>query len=185
MARSKQLKRLEPWHHRLIDEMLACPGRSGREYAALFGVSPVWISIVKNSSVFQTELERRREKLSKSVADEIVERAALVAELSLDVLKERIEQNGDDVTMKELTNTVAMTLKMLGYPRTKARGDTSVTVSVDADDLVAARARLRQHPSGRIRLISDPWYGLSRPRSRARTSWRWPPTCGSSGRAGP
>ncbi len=36
MARSKQLKRLEPWHHYLIDWMLANPERSGREAAAQF-----------------------------------------------------------------------------------------------------------------------------------------------------
>ena len=60
MAQSKQLTRLDPWHHDLIDSMLANPEMTGREAAAQFGVSPVWISIIKNSEVFRVEFERRR-----------------------------------------------------------------------------------------------------------------------------
>ncbi len=92
MARSKQLTRLEPWHHDLIDWMLQNPAASGREAAAHFGVSPTWISIVKNSEVFRAELARRRETISRAVATDIVGRAGALAELSLDVLHERIEK---------------------------------------------------------------------------------------------
>ena len=93
MARSKQIKRLEPWHHRLIDGLLANPEMSGRECAMQFGVSAVWISIVKHSPVFRVEFERRREMISKSVTADIAEKATIVAELSLDVLTERIKRN--------------------------------------------------------------------------------------------
>ncbi len=67
MARSKQLQRLEPWHHDLIDWMLQNSAASGRECAEQFGVSAVWISIVKNSEVFRAEFERRREMISQAV----------------------------------------------------------------------------------------------------------------------
>ena len=79
MARSKQLQRLEPWHHDLIDWMFQNPAASGREAAAQFGVSAVWISIVKNSSVFCTEFERRREMISQAVATDIIGRATALA----------------------------------------------------------------------------------------------------------
>ena len=115
MARSKQLTRLEPWHHDLIDWLLQNSGASGRQMAVHFGVSPTWISIVKHSEVFRAELERRREKISQAVATDIIGRAGALAELSLDVLYERIEKHGDTMSLRQLRDTTAMTLKALGY----------------------------------------------------------------------
>ena len=73
--------------------MLLKPAASGREAAVQFGVSPVWISIIKNSEVFRVEFERRREALSQTVTADIADRVTMLARLSLDVLKERIEQD--------------------------------------------------------------------------------------------
>lgn len=86
MARSKRFKRLEPWHHRLIDWLLANPEKPGRAAAEHFGVSPVWISIVKNSPVFRTEFDWRREIISRSVTADIAEQATALADLTLDVM---------------------------------------------------------------------------------------------------
>ena len=88
---------------------------SGRQTAAHFGVSPVWISIVKHSEVFRAELERRREKISQAVATDIIGRAGALAELSLDVLHERIQKDGDAMSLRQLRDTAAMTLKALGF----------------------------------------------------------------------
>jgi len=65
MAQSKQLTRLEPWHHDLIDWWIANPRATGKEAAVQFGVSAVWISLVKHSPIFQAEFKRRRERLSR------------------------------------------------------------------------------------------------------------------------
>ena len=116
MARSKQLKRLEHWHHQLIDVLLAHPEMSGREVAAHFGVSAVWISIVKNSPIFRAEFERRREMISRTVDTDIATEATAVAKLSLAELRERIARDGDDVSWRELLDAAAMGLKMLGFP---------------------------------------------------------------------
>ena len=59
--------------------MLQNPGASGRQTAVQFGVSPVWISIIKNSEVFRVEFERRREALSQTVTAEIADRVAAAA----------------------------------------------------------------------------------------------------------
>ena len=115
MARSKQLKRLETWHHRLIDWMLANPERSGREAATHFSVSPVWISIVKHSPVFRAEFERRREMISQAVTADLVGRATALAELSLDTLNERIERNRDSIPLGQVRDTAELMLRMLGY----------------------------------------------------------------------
>ncbi len=149
MARSKQLTRLEPWHHDLIDSMLANPERSGREAAAHFGVSPVWISIVKNSEVFRAEFERRREMISQAVAADIVGRATALAELSLDTMTERFERDRDSMPMRELIDGAAMALKALGFGAGKRSpsGASSVKVQVNMVDrelLERARERMRQ-----------------------------------------
>ena len=84
MARSKQLTRLELWHHDLIGWMLQNPAASGRDAAAHFGMTPVWISIVKHSPVFRAEFDRCREMISQAVTADIAEQASSLAELSLD-----------------------------------------------------------------------------------------------------
>ena len=95
MAISKQLKRLEPWHHQLIDWLLANPRKSGCDAADHFDVSPVWISIVKNSPVFLAEFERRREMISRSVEVDIGLRATALANSALDEMTERIGHPAD------------------------------------------------------------------------------------------
>ncbi len=118
MASSKQLQRLLPWHGQLIDWLLTNPQKSGQEAAEKFGMSSVWISIVKNSPVFSAELERRREKISRSVEFDIAARAAPVANSALDLLSDRLQREGKEkMTLGELCETAEMALKMLGYPR--------------------------------------------------------------------
>ncbi len=73
--------------------MLQNLAASGRDAAAHFGVTPVWISIVKHSPVFRTELDRRREMISQAITADIVGRATALAELSLDTLNERSSVN--------------------------------------------------------------------------------------------
>ncbi len=149
MARTKQIKRLEPWHHRLIDWLVANPEMSGRECAMQFGVSAVWISIVKHSPIFRAEFERRREMISKSVTADIAERATALAELSLDVLTERIKRNGHSMPLGEVRDVTQMALKMLGYPARQVRGGSPAPVTpnlevVDAKVLAAAREKMRK-----------------------------------------
>ena len=57
--------------------------------------------------------------ISRTVDADIAAEATAVAKLSLAELRERIEREGDDVSWRELLDTAAMGLKMLGFP---ARG---------------------------------------------------------------
>ncbi len=125
--------------------MLANPEKSGREAAAQFGVSPVWISIIKNSEVFRVEFERRREALSQTVTADIADRVTMLAKLSLDVLKERSEQDRGSVSLREVRETAKLVLKMLGYdaPRHNEGPGVNVDIRVDARTLAEARQRMR------------------------------------------
>ena len=169
MARSKQLKRLEHWHHRLIDVLLAHPEKSGRQVAAHFGVSAVWISIVKNSPIFRAEFERRREMISRTVEADIATEATAVAKLSLAELRERIARGGDDVSWRELLDAATMGLKMLGYPERRTevgspgpgRGDFG---RVDAKLLREARDDMRARQGIRGAIEREPATTLPGPR---------------------
>ncbi len=145
MARSKQLQRLDPWNHDLIDWMLQNPTASGRGAAVQFGVSPIWISIIKHSDIFERELERRREALSQAVTFGIADRVTALAKLTLDVLEERIGRNPESISLRELRETAKLVLKMLGYgaPRHNDGPAVNINIGVDARTLAEARQRMR------------------------------------------
>ena len=115
------------------------PAASGRDAAAHFDVTPVWISIVKHSPVFRAEFDRRRERISVAVEVDIVDRATALAELSLNVLSARIEQSGDTMPLRALIDTTAMALKALGFGPGKTPSPVSVQVNV-ADPKLMERA---------------------------------------------
>ena len=126
MAQSKQIKRLQAWHYDLIDLMIANPRLSGREAAAHFGVSPVWISIVKNSPIFQAEFNRRRERISQNVEDRIVGGATALTEMSLDIMAERIYRDRDTISLgqvAQVTKTAAIITKRCEMRMVRSSGD--------------------------------------------------------------
>lgn len=144
MAKSKQLTRLEPWHHDLIDWWIANSRASGRAAAAHFDVSPLWISIVKHSPIFQEESRRRRERLSRAVEDQLRERATALAEESLDVMQERLERDRETVPLRQVaqvTKTAAQLLGLVGRGAVLQPQGQVVQLSVDPVVLTEARER--------------------------------------------
>ena len=80
-----------------------------------------------------------------AVEVDIVDRATALAELSLGVLSERIEQSGDTMPLRALIDTTAMALKALGFGPGKTPSPASVQVNVaDPELLERARERMRQ-----------------------------------------
>ena len=149
MARSKQLKRLEPWHYDLIDLMIATPRLAGREAAAHFGVSPVWISIVKNSPIFRAEFERRRERMSVAVETDIAGWVTALANLSLGTMNERIKRDPRTIPTRDLIKSARIALDFLGYGRRNASPPDPSPVDVrvivaDPELLERAREKLRR-----------------------------------------
>jgi hypothetical protein len=117
MAQSKQLKRLMPWHHRLIDWMLLNPQASNGDIAQQFGKSPVWISLILNSPVFRAELDRRSDMLSHSIAERLCQGATALANHSLEELSERLDRDRNTMHVADVRETAALALQYLGYPR--------------------------------------------------------------------
>ena len=129
--------------------MIADPRLSGREAAARFGVSPVWISIVKNSPIFRAEFEKRRERICQTFEERIVGKATAVAELSLEIMSERIERDGDIMPLGQLIKSTSFAAKLLGYGPGKGLGPGAAPVQVQINAvgpevLAEAREKMRQ-----------------------------------------
>jgi hypothetical protein len=114
MAASKQLQSLKLWHYRLIDYMLANPTTPQHQIAAHFNISPVWMSIVANSAVFQAEYNRRSKLISEAVSTDVAAAAAELAHLSFAAAKEKLQREHDTMPTKEIFNCVMMAMHYLG-----------------------------------------------------------------------
>jgi hypothetical protein len=112
MAKSKQLTRLENWHHDLIDWMMANPRASGLEAARHFGVSPAWISIVKHSEIFKAEQVRRRQAIEASLDERVI----VAAEIALEALSDRMAEDGQTMRVRDLGRLAELALKAAGVP---------------------------------------------------------------------
>ncbi len=152
MAQSKQLTRLEPWHHDLIDWWIANPRVSGREAAQHFDASPVWISIVKHSAIFQAEFQRRRERLSRTIEDDVRCGATALVEVSLDTMQERLDRDRDTIPLNQLVQMIKMAAKLLGLGgRNSMLPEPAPPVEFTIDPEVLAEARERARQVARMR----------------------------------
>ena len=113
MAKSKQLKRLTLKHHQIIDWMIANPGASGVACAGHFSLNPCWISIVINSPVFEGEMKRRR----RAIEEELDVKMAALADVSVDALTVRVEEEGDTMPINDLVRITKMLLTQLDFSR--------------------------------------------------------------------
>lgn len=86
-------KRLQYSHKVMADLLIAQPGVSNNEIAALFGFTPAWVSQVKNGDMFQAYLkEREKELVDPLLIATVEERLGAVAKASLDRVAELLPQ---------------------------------------------------------------------------------------------
>lgn len=91
MAESAQIKNVGWWHERLADWLIANPHSTLAEAAAFFDCSRSWISIVKNSDAFKVFFAKRSAHASDAILVGIREKLASVAELALEEMENRLE----------------------------------------------------------------------------------------------
>lgn len=79
-------------HEDIIDQILQNPSITQRELAKLYGYTEAWVSIVINSDAFQTRLaERKAQLVDPIITATLEERFKGLANLSLNVLEEKLE----------------------------------------------------------------------------------------------
>lgn len=145
-------KKLNWWHTQIVDWMLGNPEKKLRDCAAALGVSQPWLSTIIHTDIFQNYAQSRMAQHHLLVSNDIIGKAQALADLSLDVLTERIEDERDTMKLKEVRASAELSLKALGYTGGDGGGsdrNSGVTILVGADStvLAAARERIRNRHS--------------------------------------
>ena len=81
-----QIKAVSWQHEALADLMITEPHLSLGDYAKRLGFTLTWLSVVKNSDSFKDYFAIRRKVHGESLTTGIKEKAAAIAEMSLDII---------------------------------------------------------------------------------------------------
>ena len=152
MAQSVQIKKVSWWHESIFEWMIANPESKLRECAEFFQVTQSWLSTIIHSDVFVEKLAERRDLHFAAISQDVASKVSGLAELSLDVLEERIERERDAISLGLVKDTAEMALKAAGYigPRPgsndRGGGDTNIFLpgSIDAKTLADSRELMNQ-----------------------------------------
>lgn len=114
----------------LVDEVLSSPGASLGELSRKFGLSRAWLSTVMNSDAFGEMLQARRaEVVDPVVAAKLNDKLLALAEVSAEVVTERVEAGGD---AKLALKAIEVATRALGMGAAKS------TVNVQQNAYVVA-----------------------------------------------
>ncbi len=150
MAQSAQVRKLNPWHLRLADWLLANGTGPGwnRKASEEFRVTQAWISTVFHSDAFQDYFSSRSAEISSSVALSVKDKMLGTASLSMDILAERVEAEGKTMPIGALVGVVDVLAKRTGHGEGSAQKNAPVTnVQVNVvskETLSEARALMRR-----------------------------------------
>lgn len=142
-----QIQKVNWWHERLADLMIAHPDHTLQQIAAKLNKTPAWVSVIKNSDAFIDYWRKRSGVHSQEVTNGIKAKGYAAAELALDKLTEKLEgPEADLMTTETLLNVVDVTMRRFGYDSSKNQPPVFNfnLGSVTPEQLAAARARLRQ-----------------------------------------
>lgn len=159
MAQSAQVKKVSWWHEQIVDWELQNPHRNLGDCARFFGVTQTYLSVLRNSDAFINYRAGRMGLHQENVSETVVANAQKLANISMEVLQERISRERKDIALGGVRDTAEMALKALGFGIPAVKGgngnggnSTEVTVNiVDSSALEAARQKMRQlqqqHPA--------------------------------------
>lgn len=167
MAQSVQRPKMLWYYSRIIDWMIANPGRPMYECAAYIGKTPTTLSIIVNSDVFKAALAQRKAEFQQAHDFGLIEKTTKIAHASLDAILETLEKKRDKVPLGDLKDISDSALGRLGYGAKPVGPQPGVTVNVNASqqnvvvpvshqDLAEARMALRAVQQDRQRQLSSP-----------------------------
>jgi len=143
-----QIKSVSWWHERLSDWLLTNPDKFIYEAAPVFAVSAQWLYIITSSDVFRSYHQARSREVTEKIQDSVsglAEKTAALAELSIDIITDRLHKSRSVMPVSEVTDIADMAMKRLGMGGAKAPGAPAVNVTlnmVDAGTLAEARAKM-------------------------------------------
>lgn len=150
MAQSVQIKAVSWQHEAMADLMITEPHLSLGEVAKRLGFSLPWISVVKNSDSFKDYFALRRKLHSDSLTIGIKEKAAAIAELSMDVILMDMETKLEVGTLSsaEARENLDLVARRFGFDGTVGQQKHSQQVTlnvgmVTSEALAEARERMK------------------------------------------
>jgi hypothetical protein len=137
------IKKIGERHH-MVAKMLA-RGAAPGEVARVTGYDPSRISVLKASPAMQELINLYREDLEAEFAP-IIESLVGVSKDAINLIRERLEDEGDKIPIRDLISTCEMDADRIGHPRAK---DVNTNINVDfGSRLDAARQRAKQAALG-------------------------------------
>ncbi len=133
---------VQEWYLKLASCILAHPGASPQEMAALMNKSIRWISTIRNSDAFKEYFLARAHR-----ADSVIkEKTAVATDLALSRIIERLETIGDVIPLSDLADLADKGAKRLGFGPAPVSPSVNlnVGVSVGRGDLENARKRMTE-----------------------------------------
>lgn len=148
MSQSVQLKRVNTWHERLADRLIAFPAESRAETAKAFNVTPSWLSSVIHSDLFQDYWKQRSTEASNVVLTNVRDQLAGVTAQALADLGRRLEtpqalQTGEVLDIAD---------RLLKHQLPAQSAPTVQVNVVTKSDLASAREAMREARGGGRRL---------------------------------
>lgn len=150
---TNQVQKVNWWHERLADWMIANPQANIKDAAKHFDCSVQALYLIKNSDSFAIYWATRSgdfsEALTKKAIDHttaVMEKTAAVTDQALDALSSRLEKQAEVMPVDQLIDISNMGLKALGYKASKQAGTPGVTINnfaVDPAALERARERIK------------------------------------------
>lgn len=113
MAQSAQIKKVNAWHERLCDWLIANPGKKQKEAAQFFGVSESWLSTVIHSDAFQDYFRTRSDAASAAIIHSVKEKMLGAADQAVSELQRRLEFAQSFTTQELLDISDVMTKRSM------------------------------------------------------------------------
>lgn len=134
------------WMHSLADFMIQNPHATNIETARVFGVSAVWIGVVKRSDSFGELMKSRRAAHAEMVSASVIGKVEALAEQAIEELSARMQK--EVVPLEQVREIGDLALKSLGFG---GRGGVvgsagvvnNINVTVDRDALASAREKMK------------------------------------------
>ena len=138
-----EIQKLRTTHHELA--RLLALGLKDVEISRLTGYSQSRICILKTMPLFQ-ELMAHYSAMRDGIVADVGVRLRGLSATALEILQEKIEDEGESLSIKDLIAVSELGLDRTGFGKTS----TQVTVSTSAETLEAIKSRINSEHRGRV-----------------------------------
>lgn len=157
---SRGIQKITYTQDAMINLIIANPAISQNQLALHFGYTPSWISQVIASDAFQNRLaERTAELVDPCVRQTVEEQFKGMVLRSLDILREKLNKQADQIPDQLALRTLELSSRALGYgARAETVGKTEVNVAVHLEQMGDNLVRLLQKKKAEVEPVDAEIY---------------------------